>query len=223
MTAPLWLLRNQFAPYGHRLPKVVFLKYEKAKPPVKYGSFQPRETYCGVCNTPIIWGVNDSVYRNGNHYHKACSEKKEAYGTHDWRARVEGRQEVVFTPIGNLSDSEYRFWMGDINPSSMVAICRACKTACFTPKERLLHKSDKSHWTKNTACTVRLTEAYRSLLLKGKCQVCGDHTSNSHWGVPLCGKTSCEYMWKFGGTPFMALSMELCQGNDKVVVITEAE
>lgn len=88
---------------------------------------------------------------------------------------------------GNLSNEEYRFFVGNRQTHLEVSHCRWC-AECFTSiLSRRAHK---------TPCKTLLIDLYRELRDLSRCAVCEKACKRTAWGIPLCGE-KCEHEWRF--------------------------
>lgn len=150
------------------------------------------------------------MFSGGKKYHFQCDPGYVPHGhtpsiVRDWK-----RADPDPIPDGNLDDSEYRFWVGSRTKSSEFCSCRACHVFMYTAGERIRHKQVPKGVE---PCTVRLTAAYRNLLLGNKCIVCEGATYNAKWGVPLCQMKSCITRFKFEVSHWTLLDDELRKGD----------
>jgi hypothetical protein len=123
-------------------------------------------------------------------------------------------------PDGNLDESEYRFWVGNVLESSGFSECRACHKRVFNKSERIQHKMQVNE--KNNACTVQLTDAYKILSQANKCVVCHEQTWNRRWGVPICPAVPCIKRFMFETTHWVQLEMALLKMDPAAPKIVEA-
>ncbi len=195
MPLPLYMLRRLAMPGGVRLPKFV--------------SFKPIDGECFECKKPVymtkINGHNqtEGYRRNGQLYHYNCLPSEPS----QYRNFGAGHGEV---PSGNLSNEEYRYWIGSPYPASTLAICRACRTQVWTGESRLAHSKDDKFVVGGERCAKRLTMAYAILLREPQCVVCkAQRYGSEKWGVPLCNKNDCLRKWKFEEDRWVFLEAEL--------------
>lgn len=105
--------------------------------------------------------------------------------------------------LGNLLWTDYRFFVGTKEPTSQYSRCRACRAILVGHAERQKHLEQYK-------CALWLSESYRVLnllpnaliklgqLTKRECVSCGQVTSQSIWGIPMCDKLKpCVDTWMF--------------------------
>ena len=94
--------------------------------------------------------------------------------------------------VGNLSNEEYRFWVGNkFGCANEAATCRCCGRYLWSGEARKRHME-------LFGCTKSLVLAYNLLIAGRLCVACDKPTTTKKWGVPLC-KGACEESWKFDG------------------------
>lgn len=207
MSVPMFILRQVLRPYGRRLSRREIPKWEEGR------ATAWKLTHCKVCAQFIAC---NAVYRGGDAWHMYCDpDRSRTPIVTGFVANTRGRwadrdKEVA---AGNLPEAEYRFWVGSSMDNSRLSICRACNRTLYGAEHRAFHKEDKSVQVDGNCCSVRLVNAYKVLLRKQKCVVCGGKTLTTRWGVPLCmdPDKSCHREFKFGTIPLMPIQIELMQ------------
>jgi len=111
-----------------------------------------------------------------------------------------------------FGNEEYRFWMPFIPATEGSAgyfTCRGCCTTVRTKEERKTHMEEKG-------CTNRCVLAYKRLLDKRVCVICGDLTRDKVWGVPLHDK--CKENWMLVECqPFrMSHELKVVKENERI-------
>jgi hypothetical protein len=92
---------------------------------------------------------------------------------------------------GNLRDSEYRYFIGVVEPARFWSKCRFCLHLYDSRLQREVHN-------KNTGCPKNLEAVYKLMLAKSPvmCALCERQTQCQRWGIPLCWQ-ECQERWKF--------------------------
>lgn len=132
------------------------------------------------------------------------------------RARYHREGERMNIDPGNLDTTQYRYWVGHLLTTSPFAMCRACETSVYSKTEMIAHKDDRKFWIGDSCCTVLLNRAYKNLLNKGNCIVCGSNTMGARWGIPMCS-AACIQKWKFQTGRSSRLIMELLNAKREAV------
>ena len=187
MTLPIYFLRRLGMPRGHRLTS--------SKPPEEVVGT------CPACHKPVFrktfLGVKQvtGIYHGTDYYHYGCQPIQE------WETYHRHQSDKVRVELGNLSQEEYRYWIGYVAKASTWAQCRACRTVTYSAREREEHFKDKNFLVGGNQCTVRLVNAYKIMLTSTLCVVCKQQRwGGQKWGVPLCDRPECEKLWKFDMT-----------------------
>lgn len=110
-----------------------------------------------------------------------------AKGAFDHLFKVEDKRRV-----SDFNNDEFRFWVGAEPGSGNMALCRQCRTACYSRQERREH-------LKLRGCATKLIAAYKILLAEKpmRCTVCSSLTTAHVWGVPLCANGPCMNRWMY--------------------------
>lgn len=222
MPVPLWVMQQQFGAYGARGPErpkdldkdACYCAGEKCGKLLR--TFMERnwwhktkENYCNECIAELrssSRGYSPSVW-SGDGYegygYMGPRIPTEVEDIETLKARLKG------IPRGNLQEAEYRFWIGREYELLPTAYCRACGEEANSPEAREKHKSAETEFKDDQSCILTLVSAYRRLLQKGKCAVCGLHCYNrQRWGVPICCP-ECVRKWKFENREWIGLAMEV--------------
>jgi hypothetical protein len=196
---PPYMLRRLAMPGGIRLPK-------REEP-------QDVAGICPTCSKAVIREVLlgckqvKGQYTRGDFYHYQCVPR---YGYSPGGWHVEAKFSI---PKGNLGQEEYRYWIGVEEQSMAFAMCRCCRQSVYgNTRDRTLHFADSRYVLDGNQCSVRLTNAYKQMLLNCReCIICKKNRFNhDKWGVPICELPACERAWKFDvGTRWVALETEL--------------
>lgn len=109
------------------------------------------------------------------------------------RRNSSGGGKVEIAP-GNLTQNEYRFWVGNAFVQSESGTCRWCGTYCADKKARGLHFDHKDN-----KCTraLRTVYDYNRGISPMYCFTCGKKTPSTRWGFPLCATRECIEGWQF--------------------------
>src|SRR5690348_3910641 len=160
MPVPIWVLRNKFEPRGIRL------KGKKQKPAPKIVGFVPG-------------GIWDRYHHPGD---AENSDVRRAMALYDERKRKERAQWRVphvsgVDVAGNLTGTEYQYWIGSPFAERPLATCRWCGYNAFSKEERDKHKYDHVALRENDSnksCAKMLQESF-AILSKGttRCIFCG--------------------------------------------------
>lgn len=108
-------------------------------------------------------------------------EEESEYSGYEWMGGVSAEVK------SDLKENEYRFWKGSsfMYEGPGWAQCRSCQIVCSTEELRKRHQ-------KAMECTKHLVRAYKLLLAKGNCVVCGGMTVGTKWGIPMCIAGECR-------------------------------
>lgn len=89
---------------------------------------------------------------------------------------------------GNLTENEYRFWIGSPYKLSLWSKCRACGVVVHGWLERWQHQELEQK------CTTVLVRAYAGLGVVARCIVCSQDCHESRWGVVM--HEQCTQVWR---------------------------
>ena len=133
---------------------------------------------------------------------KAPKEEPEYPFGHGWMGGIPAE----LGEPAELKDNEYRFWKGTnfIYEGPGWAQCRSCMIVCRTEELRKKHQ-------KALGCTGHLIKAYKILLARKICVVCGMWTAGQKWGIPMCSSGDCRKDFKT--RVFMYGFQEAINGN----------
>lgn len=197
MTLPNYILRRYSEPGGVRLPKRITL--------------EPIAGICPVCEKNVLFrkfnGTEqvDGCQQNGAFYHYVCRPRP-AYNEYGPPARHDDDR----VPPGNLSNEEYRYWIGCSESDYIFAMCRACRKSRYGKLEREQHFKDPDFLVNGDPCTTRLVNAYKQLADSTLCLICKEKRyGRARWGVPLCESSDCIRKWKFGQERYIMLEHQL--------------
>lgn len=182
MMPPKRVLMQQHHKEGSRRAKLPEIKWEKPKP----------KQFFAANRSAFVRDIKPWV----NHAGQAVFGDER---TTVKRPRVKDEQ----ISGGNLIWQDYRFFTGAKEPSSQYSRCRACRMILCGQAERVEH-------LKQFKCTLWLAESYKVLNLlpnalvsigaisKRECVSCGQVTTHSLWGLPICDKPKhCIENWMF--------------------------
>lgn len=191
MPVPIWVLKNKFQPRGIHLLR----KKEKPKPPLR--GFVP----AGPDRAP--WWDRMAFHHPGDDENSDVRAAMERYDEQRRRERAGWRVETKATTKGNLTGTEYQYWIGNPFEASPMATCRWCGKNTFSKIQRTQHLLDPEVLRENDSrksCAKMLQESYKILSDASKhCIFCGKAAHKQRWGVWLCSK-ECEDAWKFNHT-----------------------
>ncbi len=130
------------------------------------------------------------------------SDVRAAMAKYDEQLRKEraGWRIGATTLEGNLTGTEYQYWIGSPFTLAKMATCRWCGFHAFSKEERQKHGDDTSALRENDlnkSCAKMLQESFKIITTMTKhCIFCGKRAYKTRWGVWLCSK-ECEDGWKF--------------------------
>jgi hypothetical protein len=90
-------------------------------------------------------------------------------------------------PKHDFRNEEYRFWMPMFTTNGSYYTCRYCCTTVTSAAARKDHMESRQ-------CTTKCVAVYKDLLKAGKCVICGEHTNQQKWGVPM-HERKCQDQW----------------------------
>jgi hypothetical protein len=199
VTLPNYILRRYSEPGGVRLAKRIQLENTAG--------------ICPTCLKNVVFrkfnGTEqvDGVNQNGTFYHYTCRPRPQSWEEYGTPARTVDDGKV---PLGNLSNEEYRYWVGSQYEGYVFAMCRACKKSKYGKHEREAHFRDPDFLVNGEQCTTRLVNAYKMLDHMTLCLVCKEKRYNqSMYGVPLCRRAECIKKWKFSTDRYIMLEHQL--------------
>lgn len=101
--------------------------------------------------------------------------------------------------IAHLDENDYRLWAevrtrhAENGCRIIEARCRWCNQRYTLPAfNQVVRKTHKV----NCNFTYNLRPIFEAMLKSGKCGVCGNHTPDQRWGIPICSPR-CAVSWKF--------------------------
>lgn len=169
---------------------------------------------------PLVWESSKNEFGNANGFYRdGVWQSYSSFPPHlggplseSWEAAQKRRREAraarrkgekqaarFRVPAGNLSEDEYRFWIGSEYKTHLTATCRWCAQTFYNKSDREIHgKVDTKHMS-------ALLVVYRRARNHGAhlCLVCGEVTKSERYGLPLCPTESCLHAWKFRRDPDM--------------------
>lgn len=180
---PKRVLMQQHHKEGNRRAKLPEIKWDKPKPKQDFAA--NRSAFVSNIK-PWINHAGQAVFEN---QHRLIADRHKV------------KTEKISN--GNLIWQDYRFFIGAKEPSSQYSRCRACRMVLCGQAERAEH-------LKQFKCTLWLTESCKVLNLlphavvklgaitKRECVSCGQITTNSLWGWPICDRPkACIENWMF--------------------------
>lgn len=181
----MWMLANIWQPQGNRREKLVVLPEPKKVEPVTHSGYWER----GAGPISRLQRTDNGIALPG--FMTARDESDL-----DWR-------------IGNLTNTEYQFWIGRPNKKDFFCMCRFCFAPLAGKEMRELHKKfGLKESEQHTSCMKRLQVGYKKIFNSGKCVVCNKHTRTRRWGIPMCegeGQGTCTAIWMFTSRDYQQL------------------
>lgn len=232
---PDWVIVKKFTPHGGQLVKrpVLDVKAKSKFSPTAayYMGEEDEDDFCCRCNEFI---AGHKIYR-GNMQRPLCGHCAAWYDDRSRsRARIVTQDtdnphvQTLVTPsrplsidhvAGNLTENEYRFFIGSTAMNDKWSQCRCCKAVLLGASQRKEHKdshrndNEERKWHYN--CNEKLIAAYRVLRKKGKCLVCKNPMyGKGKWGIPI--HSQCVREWKFRRDPYVPLMLEIKQFEDQL-------
>jgi hypothetical protein len=253
---PLWVVENTFNTFGSRMPGRpatitgelrICATCKKDLIGYQDWNYYDESYYCNVCVIPVRRASNEKwrLEREEREREWAARGISQGWRRDDWRGgRNYSSPEVVNiasaprteaeVPKGNLEESMYQYWIGDIKEPNVLAgvytakaTCRACGEVVHGSIGRQVHKQQSTKYYKaGDNCMKVISLAIRDLVHLHNCFICKTITTKKHYGVPICSP-ACHKVWRFDDKrtyPELEIAMlPYWAGDGRKIVVTETE